>query len=554
MEITGARALVKALELEGVSTVFGYPGGAVVPLYEALRQSKIQHVLVRHEPGAIHAANGYARASGKVGVCIATSGPGATNLVTGIATAYMDSVPVVVITGQVPTTMVGTDAFQEVDITGITMPITKHNFLVKNPADIPAIVKKAFYIASTGRPGPVLIDLPKDVASRTINFQYPQKVEIRGYKPNLKGHPQKIAEAVKVISQAKRPVIIAGGGIIAANASQELYEFAVKADIPVTNTLMGLTSFPQDSPLFLGMLGLHGTRYANLAVTESDILIALGVRFADRVTGELSGFAPKAKIIHIDVDPAEIGKNVRADVPIVGDVKNVLQEMLKLIEPQNHQEWLSKINSWKEDFPLKYEKDEYIKPQETIKLLGEKVSDDTIIATDVGQHQMWTAQFYPFRKPRTFLTSGGLGCMGYGLPAAIGAAIAFRDKQVVLITGDGSFQMNMGELATAREQNLSLKIILFVNRKLGMVKQLQEFYANKNYFGIDLGFIPDFVALAKAYGIPGRKITKPEEVDEALNEMLGHKGMYLLEVEISPEEKVLPMVLSGAPIGEAVDW
>ncbi len=553
MKITAAQALVRCLELEKVDIVFGYPGGAMLPVYDALYHSSIKHVLVRHEQGAVHAADGYARATGKVGVCMATSGPGATNLVTGIANAYMDSVPLVVFTGQVPTSQVGTDAFQEVDITGITIPITKHNYLVKDPAALPQIIKNAFHIASTGRPGPVLIDLPKDVAGEMIDFYYPETVRLRGYKPTYRGHHNKIIEAAELINRSQRPVIYAGGGIINSGASEELLELAELISAPVTNTFMGLSSFPGDHPLFLGMLGLHGTRYANLAVTECDLLIALGARFDDRVTGKLAKFAPHAAVIHVDIDPAEIGKNVPVHVPIVGDVKLVLQALLPLLKKTDRSPWLNRIRELRELFPLRYSREDGLKPQYIIEELYRHTGGLATIATDVGQHQMWVAQYYRFKRPRGLISSGGLGTMGFGLPAAVGAQLGLPGQQVILVTGDGSFQMTMQELATVREQDLPIKIFMLNNQSLGMVRQLQEYYCEGRYMAVDFKFHPDFITLAGAYDIKGYTIQTEEEARQVIPEVLAEPGPVLVNCLVSPQEKVLPMVPSGCGIDETFE-
>jgi acetolactate synthase-1/2/3 large subunit len=553
MRITAAEALVRCLEEEKVEIIFGLPGGAIVPVYDALYHSKIKHVLVRHEQGAAHAADGYARATGRVGVCLATSGPGATNLVTGIANAYMDSVPMVIFTGQVNVSQVGTDAFQEVDITGITMPITKHNYLVKDPKKLPEIVKKAFHIASTGRPGPVLVDLPRDVASATIDFRPPKEISLRGYKPTYRGHPTKISEAAKLIREAQRPVIYAGGGVINSGAAGELKELAEKIGAPVTNTFMGLSSFPGDHPLFLGMLGLHGTRYANLAVTECDLLIALGARFDDRVTGRLSSFAPRARIVHIDIDPAEIGKNVRVDVPIVGDVRQVLEALLPLVERADRSSWLKRIEELKRLYPLRYEREGGLKPQFIIEQLYGFTGGNAVVVTDVGQHQMWVAQYYRFRRPRTLISSGGLGTMGFGLPAAVGAQMGLPGERVILVTGDGSFQMNIQELATVREQNLPVKIFILNNQQLGMVRQLQEVYCEGRYIAVDFQFHPDFAVLARAYGMEGYTVQTEEEVQELFPRVLASPGPVLVNCLVHPEENVTPMVLAGRGIHEAID-
>ncbi len=555
MEMTVGEALVECLERENVEIVFGYPGGAVLPLYDALYHStRIKHVLVRHEQGGVHAADGYARVSGRVGVAIATSGPGATNLVTGIANAYMDSVPLVLITGQVPTIQIGTDAFQEVDITGITLPITKHNWLLKDPNKLPLLVKSAFHIASTGRPGPVLIDIPKDVAQAKITFKYPSSVRLRGYKPTYKGHPAQIIEIAKLIGKAKRPIIYSGGGVLAADASEELLKFAEAISAPVTNTFMGLAGFPGDHPLFLGMLGLHGTRYANLAITECDLLIGLGARFDDRVVMNINSFAPHAKVVHIDIDPAEIGKVIATNVPLVGDVKLILKELLPLIEKVDRTEWLARIKSLKQEYPLSYNRDCGLKPQFIIEQLWNRTRGEAIIVTDVGQHQMWVAQYYQFKKPRTLVSSGGLGCMGFGLPAAVGAALAApAGTKVILVTGDGSIQMTIQELATMMEQCLDIKIILFNNSALGMVRQLQEYYCQGRHMATHFQYHPDFEILAKAYGIPAYTFRTEEDVVKGLPEVLESPGPAFINCIIPREENVLPMVPAGKGINETVE-
>lgn len=554
MEITAAEALIRCLEKENVEIIFGYPGGANLPVYDALyRSTRINHVLVRHEQGAVHAADGYARVTGKVGVCLATSGPGATNLVTGIANAYMDSIPLVALTGQVSTSQVGTDAFQEVDITGITLPITKHNYLVKDPRKLPAIVKSAFHIAATGRPGPVLIDLPRDVAQAMIEFKYPASVRLPGYKPTYRGHPTRIHEIAGLIKHSHRPVIYAGGGILSANAAAELLQLAELISAPVTNTFMGLASFPGDHPLFLGMLGMHGTRYANLAVTECDMLIALGARFDDRVTMHLQSFAPEATVIHIDIDPAEIGKNVITHVPLVGDVKLILRALLQGLEKIDRSPWLDRIQELKAQYPLTYCRDGRLKPQFVIEQLSRHTQGKAIIATDVGQHQMWVAQYYHFRQPRTLISSGGLGAMGFGLPAAIGASLGSPGELVVLVTGDGSLQMTMQELGTMREQGLPLKILMLNNFCLGMVRQLQEFYCEGRYMGVNFTFHPDFELLAKAYGMTGYTFRTEEDVIKLLPEALATPGPVLINCLVPPEENVMPMVLAGKGIAEPVD-
>lgn len=554
MEMTVAEALVRCLENEKVDTVFGYPGGAILPVYNALYESRIRHVLARHEQGAVHAADGYARSTGKVGIAMATSGPGATNLVTGIANAYMDSVPLLVITGQVPTSQVGTDSFQEVDITGITMPVTKHNYLVKDPESLPSVVKNAFHIASTGRPGPVLIDLPKDVAESVIDFKYPVDVTLRGYRPTFRGHPQKINEAVKLINSSERPVIYAGGGILNAGAVEELRYLAETIKAPVTNTFMGLSGFPGDHPLFLGMLGMHGTRYANRAVTHCDLLIALGARFDDRVTGKIAQFAPQAKVIHVDIDPAEIGKNVLVDVPIVGDVKQVLSRINAGISQKTGSAWLEQIQNWKKEYPLEYSRQEgELKPQYVIEKIYEHTGGNATVATDVGQHQMWVAQFYRFNRPGALISSGGLGCMGFGLPAAVGAQAGLPGETVVLVTGDGSFQMTMQEMATAVEQELPVKVFILNNSSLGMVRQLQEVYYNKRYMATKFKFLPDFEIFARAYGIAAFTLRAEKEVDEIAKKALNTPGPVIVNCLVSAEENVTPMVPAGKAINEAID-
>jgi len=554
LEITAAQALVCCLEKENIEIIFGIPGAGIAPVYDALYNSKIKHVLVRHEQGAVHAADGYARATGRVGVCMATSGPGSTNLVTGIANAYMDSVPIVVITGQVNTERVGTDAFQEVDTTGITIPITKHNFLLKDPAQLGETVKKAFYIASTGRPGPVLIDLPGDVTSSKIKFKYPETVKLRGYKPTYRGHPNMIKEAARLIDEARRPVIYAGGGILSSSACSELKLLAETIDAPVTNTFMGLSSFPGDHPLFLGMLGMHGTRYANMAVTECDLLIALGARFDDRVTGRISAFAPDAKIIHIDIDPAEIGKNVKINIPIVGDVKQVLQSLLTQVKKTERPGWHKRILELKEAYPMRYSREGGLKPQFIIERLNAETGGDSLVATDVGQHQMWVAQYYRFNKPRMLISSGGLGTMGFGLPAAAGAQLGIPGQQVILITGDGSFQMNIQELATVREQNLPLKIFILNNQRLGMVRQFQQIYYEGRYMAVDFLFHPDFEVLARAYGIDGFTIRSEEDAIRMLPGILKSPGPVLVNCLVYPGENVMPMVPAGKGIDEAIEF
>jgi len=553
-KMTGSEILIEGLKREGVEVIFGYPGGSVLPLCDHLYDCGLRFILVRHEQGAAHAADGYARASGRVGVCLATSGPGATNLVTGIATAYMDSIPVVAITGQVATHLIGNDAFQEVDTTGITRPITKHNYLVKDVRDLPRIIKEAFHIASTGRPGPVLIDLPVDVQRAEGKPLFPEKVEIRSYRPTYQGHPLQLEKAWKTIRQARQPVIMAGGGIILADASEPLRAFAEKTSIPVTFTLMGLGSLPVNHPLSLGMLGMHGTRYANYAVMESDLLIAMGCRFDDRVTGKLDQFAPRAKIIHIDIDPSAISKNVEVDIPIVGHVKKVLEQLNEVAEPIPLKEWLDKINQWKKQYPISYERNG-LKPQKVIEEISRLTDGEAIICTEVGQNQMWTAQFYQFQKPRTLITSGGLGTMGFGFPSAIGAQVARPEATVIDIAGDGSIQMNIQELATAVANRLPVKVIILNNCYLGMVRQWQQLFYKRRYaFTCLEGTQPDFVKLAEAYGAVGLRIKTVEELEPALKKALAERERpVLVDCRVEPEENVFPMVPAGASLDEMID-
>ncbi len=558
MKKTGAQIVVECLKKEGVEILFNYPGGAVLPLFDELQDSSIKQILVRHEQAAVHAADGYARATGRVGVVLVTSGPGATNTVTGVATAFMDSVPIIVLTGQVPTPLIGNDAFQEVDIIGITRPCTKHNYLVKDIKDLARIMKEAFYIARSGRPGPVLIDLPKDILVDSTEFKYPDKVITRGYRPTYEGHPGQIQRAVKMIMKAKRPVLYIGGGIISSNASKELALLAEKLGIPVTMTLMGLGGFPGNHPLSLGMLGMHGTYRANMAVQESDLLIAIGSRFDDRVTGKLESFAPQAKIIHIDIDPTSISKNVRVDLPIVGDCKRVLIKILSLLEQedtesfrQGLEKWKSQIEKWKSIHSMEYHQDRIIKPQFVIEKIFELTKGEAIIATEVGQNQMWTAQYYPFLKPRTLLTSGGLGTMGYGFPASIGAQLAFPNRLVMDIAGDGSFQMNIQELATVSQYQLPVKVVILNNGYLGMVRQWQEFFYEKRYASTCLeGVSPDFVKLAEAYGAVGLRATQPEEVVPILKKAFSIPQPVVIDFVIDPEENVYPMVPAGEPLNQ----
>jgi len=562
VKLTGSKILLESLIQEGVDTIFGYPGGTVINIYDDLMGSSIKHILTRHEQAAVHAADRYARATGKVGVAIATSGPGATNTITGIANAYMDSIPMVVITGQVPTGLIGNDAFQEADLVGITRPITKHNYLVKDINDLARIIKQAFYIARTGRPGPVVVDLPKDIQMNTARFEYPDKVELRGYKPTFSGNVRMIEKAVKMMLSAKKPVLYVGGGATLTDAHAELLELAETLQAPVTTTLMGMASFPTCHPLSLGMLGMHGTYYANMAVTNSDLLIALGARFDDRVTGKIDTFAPHAKIIHVDVDPTSIKKNVRVDLPIVGDLRDVLKKMNKALGEmkddvekanQAHKPWLEEISAWRKEHPMSYQPSKSeIKPQYVIEKLRELSNDDAIITTEVGQHQMWTAQFFKFTQPRTFLTSGGLGTMGYGLPAALGAQAAFPERQVIDVSGDGSFQMNSQEMATLVQYRLPVKIVILNNNFLGMVRQWQQLFFDKRYSQTCMELPIDFTKLAEAYGATGLKATKPEEVEDVIKKAFATPGPVIMEFKVSREENVMPMVPAGAGLNEMV--
>ena len=553
--LSGARALIRSLEREGVETIFGYPGGQILPVYDELYDASIRHILVRHEQAAAHAADGYARATGRVGVCLATSGPGATNLVTGIATAYMDSVPVVAITGQVPTPMIGNDAFQEADITGITIPITKHNYLIKDVKDLPATVKEAFFIASTGRPGPVLIDLPKDVQNATFEYRYPDVVQLQSYKPTFTGHPLQVKKACALIEKAERPVLYVGGGAIGANASEEVRALAETIMAPVTTTLMGKGAFPEDHPLSLGMLGMHGTRYANYSIIDCDLLIAIGARFDDRVTGKIESFAPNARVIHIDIDPAELGKNVKVDVPIVGDARVILKKIvstLKLKQPKSA-EWLRKIEAWRKEYPLDYDRSgSEIKPQYVVECINELVRDG-IFVTEVGQAQMWSAHYLKCKKPRTFISSGGLGTMGYGFPAAIGAKIGCPDRDVWDIAGDGSIQMNIQELATAVENDVKVNVAIINNMYLGMVRQWQELFFNRRYSYTNMKGQPDFVKVAEAYGAIGIEVTKKSEVKDAIRQAQKSDRVTFIDFKVCREENVFPMVPAGAAISEFVE-
>ncbi len=550
----GAKILLESLKQEGVDAIFGISGGSVIDIFDALYDEKeIRYYMTCHEQAASHAADGYARATGKVGVCIATSGPGATNLVTGIATAHMDSIPIVAITGQVYSHLIGNDAFQEADVTGITRPITKHNFLVRNVEELASTVKEAFYIARTGRPGPVIVDIAKDAQQKEAEFVYPKEANIRSYKPNYEGHPKQIARAAEMINNARRPIIYAGGGVILSSANQELFELAEKARIPVTTTLMGMGGFPQTNELSLDMLGMHGTAYANKAISNCDVLIAIGARFDDRITGRTDKFAPDAKIIHIDIDPTAISKNIKVDVPIVGDCKSVLIELNKLIKKPDNDEWLKKIFEWKKIFPLTYDREsDIIKPQYVVEQIYEVTKGDAIITTEVGQNQMWAAQFYKFTQPRTFLSSGGLGTMGYGFPAAIGAQVGCPDKVVFDIAGDGSIQMNIQELTTAVAYKLPVKVAILNNRFLGMVRQWQDLFFDKRRSGTDLERNPDFVKIAEAFGATGIFADKPEEVRPAIIKAIETPGPVFLNFIVDRDENVFPMVPAGAGLEEMI--
>jgi len=558
MKLTGAQIFFESLKAEGVEVIFGLPGGVLLDLYDEMPKHDIRHILVRHEQGAAHMADGYARATGRVGVCLVTSGPGATNTVTGIATAYMDSIPIVVFTGQVPTALIGNDAFQEADIVGITRPCTKHNYLVKDVHDLARIIREAFYLARSGRPGPILVDLPKDIINAKAEYKSPKKIALQGYKPTTEAHMGQIKRAYAAIGKAKKPVIYAGGGVISSNAAKELKQLGESLRCPVTTTLMGLGGFPAPHELWLGMLGMHGTFRANMAMGSTDLLIAIGARFDDRVTGKLDEFAPSAKIIHIDIDPTSISKNVKVDIPIVGDCKDALKKLLQLVKESPiddlenaRKPWLDQIQKWKETYPLAYEqKDDLIKPQYVVEKLYELSEGKAIIATEVGQNQMWAAQYYHFLEPRTLLTSGGLGTMGYGLPAAIGAQAAFPDRLVIDVAGDGSIQMCIQEMITAVENNLPVKVAILNNQYLGMVRQWQQLFYEKNYCSTCLKIAPDFVKLAEAYGALGLRAHKPDEVEAVIREGFASPKPVIMDFVVNPEECVYPMVPAGAAMTE----
>jgi acetolactate synthase I/II/III large subunit len=557
---TGAQIFAESLKAEGIDTVFCYPGGATLNITDALGSfPEIRQIVVRHEQGAVHASDGYARATGRVGVSLVTSGPGATNTVTGIATAYMDSIPIVVFSCQVNTMLIGNDAFQEADIVGITRPCTKHNYLVKDVKDLARIIREAFYIARSGRPGPVLVDIPKDVSAALSDFKYPEHVHIRSYQPTYVGHVGQIKKAMKTVASCKRPVLYMGGGIISSGASGELIKFAEMLSIPVTTTLMGLGGFPGNHHLFLGMLGMHGTYAANMAITSSDVIIAVGARFDDRATGKVDDFAPHAKIIHVDIDPTSISKNIKVDVPIVGDSKNVLKRMIEIAHEDTEdfkdfaasvEPWRKETEGWKKKYPLTYQRNGTLKPQYVIERIYTLTKGNAIIATEVGQNQMWTAQFYKFIKPRSILTSGGLGTMGYGFPASIGAQVAFPKSLVIDIAGDGSIQMNIQELGTAVQFKLPVKVVILNNGFLGMVRQWQELFYGKRYTWTHLESTPDFVKLAEAYGAAGYRIEKEQEVDAILKDAFQNGKTTLIDVRVDPEEGVYPMVPAGAPLSD----
>lgn len=557
MKIKGAQIFLECLKKEKVKVIFGYPGGSVLDIYDALYDSKLKHLMTRHEQGAVHAADGYARATGDVGVCLVTSGPGATNTVTGLATAYMDSIPIVVFTGQVPTKLIGNDAFQEADIVGISRPCTKHNYLVEKTEDLPRVIKEAFHIARSGRSGPVLVDLPKDILGKEIEFKPAEKVEIRGYKPTYKGNVRQIERVLDEVSKAKKPVIYAGGGVILSDASKELREFAKKTNIPVTMTLMGLGCFPGTDPMSLGMIGMHGTFRANMAVTNCDLLIAIGARFDDRITGDINAFASYAKIVHIDIDPTSISKNIPVDIPVVGDVKEILKSALgilkeKKVKKPGRKKWFNDIKVWRDKHSLDYKMKEIIKPQYVVEKIYEVTKGDCIITTEVGQNQMWAAQYFNYDKPRTLLTSGGLGTMGYGFPAAIGAQVAFPKKTVIDIAGDGSIQMNIQELATAVEYNLPVKIAILNNYSLGMVRQWQQLFYDRRYSHSTFTRHPDFVKLAEAYGAVGLRTDKPGEVEQVIKKALSINKPVIMDFIVENEECVYPMVPAGAPISNMI--
>ena len=558
--INGGRMLLESLHRLGITDIFGYPGGAIIPIFDEIYSyDKINYYFARHEQGLSHAADGYARVSGKVGVCLATSGPGATNLVTGIMTAHMDSVPMIAITGQVRSNLLGRDAFQETDTVGITMPITKSNYLVQNVKEIPRIVKEAYYIATTGRPGPVLIDIPNDIQVHKIPYAeferlFEEKIELEGYSPTYEGHPVQIKRAIKLIKEAKKPLIIAGAGVLKSKASKELFEYAEKTQTPVAMTLLGLGAFPGSHELSLGMLGMHGTVPANYATDEADLVIAAGVRFDDRIAGNPSKFIENAKVIHIDIDPAEIDKNKRADVPIVGDLKHVLSEINQAVEPQTHKEWVEKVIEWKKEYPLGHRKvgEDKLLPQEVLQAINDILKGDAIIVTDVGQHQMWAAQYFTYQNPDSIVTSGGAGTMGFGLPAAIGAQIGAPDKKVVLIVGDGGFQMTVQELMMIKQYNLPVKVVILNNSYLGMVRQWQELFKDRRYSFVNLEANPDFIKIADAYGIKNTKLTNKEDLRTKLKDLILSDEGVLIECVVEKEENVFPMIPAGKTVSQMI--
>ena len=554
MKLTGAQIVCESLVKEGVEVIFGFPGGVLLPFYDTLPQyPQLRHVLVRHEQGAAHAADGYARATGRPGVCVATSGPGATNLVTGIANAYLDSSPVIAMTGQVARPFIGKDAFQEIDITGITLPITKHNYIVLSAADLARVFKESFHIATTGRLGTVLIDVPRDVFTEEADFNYPAKVNLPGYKPVVRGHPAQIKKAVALINQAERPVLISGRGVIISQAYEEIKELAEKAQIPVTTTLLGISSFPENHVLSLGMLGMHGMAHANMAITNADLIVSVGMRFDDRATAVVSGFAPRASVIHIDIDPAEIGKNVRVDVPIVGDVKNVLRELNKQMMTQTHVDWLRQLDAWQEEHPsTDIRGGEDLLPQFVVRSICEVTNSDAIIVTGVGQHQMWCAQYYCYKKPNSLISSGGLGTMGFELPAAIGAKIGRPEETVWCVAGDGGFQMTMQELGTIAQEKTAVKIAILNNGYLGMVRQWQDLFYGRRYVATPLSG-PDFLKIAEAYDIPGLRVKNRREVVPAIEKAMEHDGPFLIDFIVEPEENVYPMVPPGAVLADIIE-
>ena len=558
--INGARILLECLHRVGVTDIFGYPGGAVIPIYDEIYSfDKIKHYFARHEQGAVHAADGYARVSGKVGVCLATSGPGATNLVTGIMTAHMDSIPLLAITGQVRSNLLGRDAFQETDIVGITVPITKVNYLVQSIKDIPKIIKEAYFIASTGRPGPVLVDIPNDIQQQEISYEefnrlFDKEVKLEGYDPTYVGHPVQIKRALSLIKKAKKPLIIAGAGVIKSGASKELLELVNKTDMPVATTLLGLGGFPENHELSLGMLGMHGTVPANFATDEADLVIAAGIRFDDRIAGNPSKFCEHAKIIHIDIDPAEIDKNKKVDVPIVGDLKNVLAEINKELEPKKHTEWTDKVKEWKNEYPLAHRNvgEDKLLPQEVLKAVNDILDGDAIVVTDVGQHQMWAAQYLTFKNPDTIVTSGGAGTMGFGVPAAMGAQVGAKDKKVVLIVGDGGFQMTLEEIMMIRQYNLPVKIVLINNSFLGMVRQWQELFKDRRYSFVELECNPDFVKIAEAYGIKSERLKTKEDLNNRLKDLILSDEGAIIDCIVEKEENVFPMIPAGKTVSQMI--